>query len=129
MSLDRFVDGSRCALHLVLNEIYIIAFLQLSSLAAKRIKYLLVNPMNNTAGLSLTMGLSLGHMDVYCLSNFSEENLLASIDRYQVSTFFNIENLINKITLQFVLLILANGFESVPRPYRLAVSIPGFTKI
>ena len=88
MSLDRFVDGSRCALHLVLNEIYIIAFLQLSSLAAKRFKYLLVNPMNNTAGLSLTMGLSLGHMDVYCLSNFSEENLLASIDRYQVSTFF-----------------------------------------
>nr|CAH0112561.1 unnamed protein product [Daphnia galeata] len=44
-------------------------------------KFLFVNNMNNTGGLSTAVGSSLCHFDLYCMSNFSEENLLAAIDR------------------------------------------------
>ncbi len=36
--------------------------------------------MNNTAGLSLAIGASLAHYDLYCLSDFSEQNLLSAFD-------------------------------------------------
>jgi hypothetical protein len=51
-------------------------------------KFLLINNMNNTGGLSTAVGSSLCHFDLYNLSNFSEEDLLAAIDRVKV-----IENL------------------------------------
>jgi hypothetical protein len=47
-------------------------------------KFLFVNNMNNTGGLSTAVGSSLCHFDLYCMSNFSEENLLAAIDRVKV---------------------------------------------
>ena len=47
-------------------------------------KFLFVNNMNNTGGLSTAVGSSLCHFDLYFMSNFSEENLLAAIDRVKV---------------------------------------------
>ncbi|XP_046459255.1 4-coumarate--CoA ligase-like isoform X1 [Daphnia pulex] len=44
-------------------------------------KFLFVNNMNNTGGLSTAVGSSLCHFDLYCMSDFSEEKLLAAIDR------------------------------------------------
>lgn len=57
----------------------------------KRGKFLFVNGLNNTAGLSLALGLSLGHMDIYCMSSFNEEALLSNITKYKVRgiTAFN----------------------------------------
>jgi 4-coumarate--CoA ligase len=40
--------------------------------------------MNNTGGLSTAVGSSLCHFDLYCMSDFSEEKLLAAIDRVKV---------------------------------------------
>lgn len=48
-------------------------------------KFLFVNPMNNTGGFSMAMSTSLAHFDLYCMSEFTEENLLLAIDRIQVS--------------------------------------------
>ncbi|EFX78399.1 hypothetical protein DAPPUDRAFT_320529 [Daphnia pulex] len=44
-------------------------------------KFLFVNNMNNTGGLSTAVGSSLCHFDLYCMSDFSEEKLLDAIDR------------------------------------------------
>ena len=40
--------------------------------------------MNNTGGLSVVIGASLAHCDIYCMSDFSEEKLLSVIDRIKV---------------------------------------------
>lgn len=47
-------------------------------------KFLFVNNMNNTGGLSTAVGSSLCHFDLYCMSDFSEEKLLDAIDRVKV---------------------------------------------
>ncbi|XP_046656300.1 4-coumarate--CoA ligase 1-like [Daphnia pulicaria] len=46
-------------------------------------KFLFVNPMNNTYGLSLLLGMTLGCRDIYCLSDFSEDNLLSAIQQFK----------------------------------------------
>nr|CAH0109907.1 unnamed protein product [Daphnia galeata] len=49
-------------------------------------KFLLVNPMNNTYGLSLLLGVTLACYDIYCMSDFSEENLLFAIEQVKPET-------------------------------------------
>lgn len=41
--------------------------------------------MNITAGTLISMGLSLAYADIYCLSYFSEENLMVAIDRVKLN--------------------------------------------
>lgn len=53
-----------------------------------RLKLLFVNPTNNTAGLAMVLGLSVVHADIYCMSDFSEENLLLSIDTVKVTFIY-----------------------------------------
>lgn len=50
----------------------------------KGLKLFLVIPMNNTAGLSLAMGTTFIHAEVYCMSQFSEEKLLHAIESIKV---------------------------------------------
>jgi hypothetical protein len=40
--------------------------------------------MNKTGGLSMALGVSISHLDIYCLSDFSVENLLTAIAQVQV---------------------------------------------
>ncbi len=49
------------------------------------LKFLSVIPMNNTGGFSVGMIVtSLSHFDIYCMSDFSEDNLLPAINRFKV---------------------------------------------
>lgn len=51
---------------------------------ASKTKILFVNNMNNTGGLSTAVGSTTCHFELYCISNFSEENLLSAIDSVKV---------------------------------------------
>jgi hypothetical protein len=58
------------------TDIFLVCFFGRGSAMKRSIKFLFVNPMNNTVGFSMALGTSLGKLENYCLSDFSEENLL-----------------------------------------------------
>ena len=84
-------------------------------------KFLFVYNMNNTSGLSTVVGSSLCHFDLYCMSNFSEENLLAAIDRVKVikNLFLNISNQIilgwswNSLEPSVCFLLISSGCANI----------------
>ncbi|XP_059350203.1 uncharacterized protein LOC130686001 isoform X2 [Daphnia carinata] len=47
---------------------------------ASKTKILFVNNMNNTGGLCKALGSTTCHLELYCMSTFSEENFLSAID-------------------------------------------------
>ncbi|XP_045026150.1 4-coumarate--CoA ligase 3 isoform X2 [Daphnia magna] len=64
---------------LVLSHRTVVGWLLPYRMASKT-KILFVNNMNNTGGLSTAIGSTTCHFELYCISNFSEENLLSAID-------------------------------------------------
>jgi hypothetical protein len=78
--------------------------------------------MNNTYGLSLLLGMTLGCRDIYCLSDFSEDNLLSAIQQFKVDN----KNPIKKIFKLFLCSVLylsvkAGGNKLVSGSHRLAL--------
>ena len=47
---------------------------------------LFINYMINAGGMSLAVGMTVGHSQMLCMSEFSDDKLLPAIDQYKVSS-------------------------------------------